>query len=37
MEKYENRISYADMLEWFEKQPDTDRMQFKKMVLENGF
>ena len=36
MEKYENRISYEDMLEWFEKQPDTDRMQFKKMVLENG-
>ena len=36
MEKYENRISYEDMLEWFEKQTDTKRIQFKKMVLKNG-
>ena len=36
MKKYEKRISYEDMLEWFEKQTDTKRMQFKKMVLENG-
>ena len=36
MEKYENRISYEDMLEWFEKQTNTDRIQFKKMVLKNG-
>lgn len=36
MGKYEKRISYEDMLEWFENQTDTERMQFKKMVLENG-
>ena len=36
MKKYEKRISYEHMLEWFEKQTDTKRMQFKKMVLENG-
>jgi hypothetical protein len=36
MEKYENRISYEDMLEWFEKQTNTDRIQFKKMVLKNA-
>ena len=36
MEKYEKRISYEDVLEWFEKQTDTKRIQFKKMVLKNG-
>ena len=36
MEKYEKRISYEEMLEFFEDQPDTERIQFKKMVLKNG-
>ena len=36
MEKYDYKISYEELLEWFEKQNDSKRMRVKQMVLENG-
>ena len=36
MEKYEYKISYEELLEWFKKQHDSKRIQFKQMVIENG-
>ena len=36
MGKYDKRISYEEMLKWFESQIETERMKFKKMVLKNG-
>jgi len=36
MGKYEKKISYEEMLKWFESQIETERMKFKKMVLKNG-
>jgi len=34
--KYEKKISYEELLEWFEKQPNNERMKFKQMVIKNG-
>lgn len=36
MKKYDHKISYEELLEWFKKQPNSERMQFKQMVIENG-
>ena len=36
MEKYDKKITYEELLEWFEQQDDSKRMQFKQMVLQHG-
>jgi len=36
MEKYDHKISYEELLEWFKKEPHSERMRFKQMVIENG-
>jgi hypothetical protein len=36
MEKYDKKISYEELLKWFEKQDDSKRMRVKQMVLQNG-
>jgi hypothetical protein len=36
MKKYDYKISYEELLEWFEKQKDSNRIQFRKMILKNG-
>jgi hypothetical protein len=34
--KYDCKISYEELLEWFEKQRASERIRFKQMVIENG-
>ena len=35
-QKYDYKIFYEELLEWFEKQPDSKRMQFKQLVIKYG-
>ena len=36
MNSYEYKISYEELLWWFQKQENSDRMKFKQMVIQNG-
>jgi hypothetical protein len=36
MEKYDKKITYEELLEYFEQQENSKRIQFKKMILQNG-
>ena len=36
MNKYEHKISYEELLEWFQKQGNSERIQFKQMIIKNG-
>jgi hypothetical protein len=36
MEKYNKKISYEELLEWFKQQDDSKRMRVKQMILQNG-
>ena len=35
MEKYDKKITYEELLEWFEQQDDSKRMRVKQMVIQN--
>jgi hypothetical protein len=35
MEKYDKKITYEELLEWFEQQDDSKIMRFKQMVIQN--
>ncbi len=36
MKQYQKRISYEELLEFFNKNEDSKRIEFKKMVIKNG-
>lgn len=36
MKDYQYKISYEEVLDWFEKQENTERNKFKKLVITNG-
>ena len=36
MSKYEFKLTYEELLDWFKKQQSNERMMFKQMIIKNG-